>query len=184
MNLPTAFRKTWQEVETAFKNQQINNHDLFVFVFCRAFDEEGDDIHIQYDGRNKSNAKFKPNLFVWQENEHPCVIFVGKLRFEPNRSSDIEHDIRTLAEYTNTSSVDVLASPSNEQRGTEQTMKVSPDVEIGYFVTSDFDGKTIDQVISSCGLTPQNRAKLHVATGTGSSTQAEQVQFHYHCPTQ
>jgi hypothetical protein len=177
MKLSTAFQKAWHEVETAFKDQRIKCHDLFAFVFCKAMGEGVEGALAQYDGRRHSNSKFRPNFFVWQGAEDPYVLFIGKLRFKPEEPSFIQSDIKVLMKYAHESSIDVLAPASSGKGSIVRKMNVSPDIETGYFIIGDFDSKEINQSINSCKLSPQAKAKLHVAIGAGSD---EQKQFQYH----
>lgn len=176
MNLTNALQRTWRVIETAAQNQQIKNHELFVLVFCKTLDEEIEGVFTSYDGRRHSNSISRPNFFIWQDAENPKVIFVGKLRFAPDKHLDIQNDISSLKKYIHKSSAEVLAPALIGKGSVERELKVSPDIEIGYFIVGDLDMKTVHQSISSCALSPEEKAKLHIAFGVASDEKA-QFQF-------
>ena len=60
----------------------------------------------------------------------------------------------------------------NDEGAIEQTLAISPDLEIGYFVIGNFDDRVINQAIKSCDFSPQEMAKLHIATGSDFGSHA------------
>lgn len=180
MKLTSAFQKTWQEIELAFKKQQITSHDLFAFLFCKSLNNKIDGAIPQYDGRKHPNSALRPNFYICKGVEDPVVLFVGKLRFYPEEPSLVQTDITALQAYAHKTSIDAFA-PSLSSKGTiEKSISVSPDAETGYFVIGRIDEDLIYQNINSCQLSIEVKAKFHLAFGAVSD---DQVHFQYQSPT-
>ena len=161
MELQTAFQKTWNEVEITFKNAQIRNHEVFVFAFCEAFESKAPDLHVIYDARILPNQGYRPNLYIWADKGEPTVIFMGEIKFKPESLTVLYQEIKELNEYTNRPTVEVLVSHDRID-----IMKVSSDIELGYFVISDLALNVISKGITSLGPSQRELTKFHFAYGS------------------
>ena len=91
MNLNATFDKTWQDVETAFieRNIQIHNEDhsrnqaMLAFVFCKSLESRLNNIHLAYDARLLPDQRYRPNFIIWDDASEPTIIFMGEAKFHP-----------------------------------------------------------------------------------------------------
>jgi hypothetical protein len=175
MNIQSMIKPAWKSVQSAHFTGFLQNHDMFVFAFCKAIPER---IPTVYDGRQIPNATFKPNFFVWSRGETPNVTFVGKLRFEPSSSADIERDLFELNSYVSTPEFDVL---TDGNKRTETRMTLSPDAHFGYFLLTEETCQTVEKIVQH-SLTEDDCKRFHFAFGSRPIEKGQVPEFRYQPP--
>jgi len=166
MILTAMLSKTWQDVESAYAETPIEiytedrnrNQAAFVLAFYKSLEPRLNNLHAMYDARCLSDQSYRPNFIIWTGVDEPIVIFMGDVKFAPGSLTEIMRGISNLSEYASRSMTEVLSSHDSTE-----IMKVSPNVEYGYFVVSDLSYASISQRIASQILSPDDLARFHFA---------------------
>lgn len=169
MNLTMTFHKTWQDVETAYTERNIQDHTedhsrnqaMLAFVFCKSLESRLNNLHFAYDARLLPDQSYRPNFIIWADEGKPIVIFMGDLKFRLENETALKQGIKDLTHYANSPSVEVLSNHDSTK-----IMDVSLLVEFGCFVISDLALSDIRKGITSLGLSQHELTKFHFAYGS------------------
>jgi hypothetical protein len=175
MNIQSMIKPAWKSVQSAHFEGFLQNHDMFVFAFCKAIPER---IPTVYDGRQIPNATFKPNFFMLSEDETPSLTFIGKLRYAPAGSEVIEQDLFELNRYFSNLAIDVL---TDGNKRTETRMTLSPDAHFGYFLLTEETCQTVEKIVQH-SLTEDDCKRFHFAFGSRPIEKGQVPEFRYQPP--
>lgn len=172
MNFQNKIKPIWESVQSAHFDGFLHNHDMFVFAFCKALPEK---ISTTYDGRQIHNTTHRPNFFIWSEGETPVITLVAKLRFGPSSSAEIEQDLAELRNYIKRPEINVL---TNGEKQSETRMKMSSEIEFGYFILTDQSRHSVEKKIHH-SLTDDERSRFHFAYGPSGEDDEQPQNFQY-----
>ena len=109
MNFQSILKHACNELEKAISDGHQINQSLAAFIICKTLSQEIPMLHYVYDGSLFSDSCLVPNLFVWNNDTHPALQFVGNLRLQAQCRSVQQDRVRALKGYVSASPVIDLA---------------------------------------------------------------------------
>lgn len=157
-------------VRDAYLSGFLSSKDLFGFAFSKSVNEHRSQCHTSLDFRSIDGLQHQPNFFITTDEEHPKVIFIGKLRFKPSDLSVVKSDLEEIVRWSEKFEIEVQLDPN---QNTADLVALSPDVSLGYFVVTELDDSDIESVIKN-SIPHSKQAIFQFAIGSPTASSKSQ----------